>query len=120
MADRSGSSSWQPDGLPAGSALRLNTRDIAGDAFLAQPLGGVREQPFEDPLARLVMDDQVKHAAALRRRVFRVADRVQVQAAPVPEQHAAALAPGHDRAEQAAPRLLRRQLPLPAAEKTTL
>jgi hypothetical protein len=60
------------------------------------------------------MNDQVKHAAALRRRVFRVADHIQVQPPPVPEQHAAALPPGYDGAEQAAPHLPRGQLPLPA------
>jgi hypothetical protein len=60
------------------------------------------------------MNDQVKHAAALRRRVFRVADHIQVQPPPLPEQHALALPPGYDRAEQTAPHLLRGQLPLPA------
>jgi hypothetical protein len=84
-------------------------------AFLAQAPAGLCEQPFQEPLARLVMHDQVRHAAALRRRVPGAAGRLQVQPATVPEQHAGDLAPGRDRAEQAAPRLLRGQLPLPAS-----
>ena len=93
----------------------LEHRDSAGVAFLAQPLAGVLQQTFQDPLARLVTHDQVRHAAALRRRVLGAAGYVQVQSAAVPEQHVGGLAPGRDRAEQAASRLLRGQLPLPAS-----
>ena len=73
--------------LAAGRAARrvgagLEHRDIAGVAFLAQPLAGVLEQSFQDPLARLVVHDQVRHAAALRRRVFRAAGRAPGAADP--------------------------------------
>jgi hypothetical protein len=47
---------------------------------------------------------------------LRDVDYIQVQPPSVPEQDAAALAPGHDEPEQAAPCLLRGQLPLPAGE----
>jgi hypothetical protein len=93
----------------------LEHRDLASVAFFAQPLASVREQPFQDPLARLVMHDQFRRTAALRRRVLGAAGRLQVQPAAVPEQHADGLAPGRDRAEQAAPCLLGEQLPLPAS-----
>ena len=102
-----------PAGCRAGAGLEH--RDTAGVAFLGQPLAGVGEQPCQDPLTRLIMHDQVRHAAALRRRVLGAAGRLQVQPATVPEQHAGGLASGRDRAEQAAPRRLRRQLPLPAS-----
>jgi hypothetical protein len=66
--------------LPAAertARARLEHADVAG------------EEPFKDPIARLVMHNQVGHAAAARRRVFGIADRVQVQLPAVAQLHGA-------------------------------
>ena len=53
----------------------LEQVDVAGDALLVQPLLGVDQQALEDPLARLVVHDEVGEVVALGRRVLRVASR---------------------------------------------
>jgi hypothetical protein len=43
----------------------LEQVDVAGDAFFAQPFLGVDQKPFENPLAGLVVRDQVDDGVAL-------------------------------------------------------
>ena len=83
-----------------------------GDALLAQPPLGVDQQALEDPLARLVVGDEVDDVVALGRRVLRVAADVEVEPGAVAQEDVAAAAPGHDPAEQVAGDLVGRQPPL--------
>ena len=59
----------------------LEQVDVAGDALFVQAPLGVGEQPLQDPLAGLVVDDQLAHGVALGGGVLRVRADVQVQAA---------------------------------------
>jgi hypothetical protein len=99
--------------VPGRIGIGLEQADIVGDTRFAQLPLGVHAKLFQDPLARLVVRDEVKHAVAVRRRVFRVAGHLQGQPRPVPEQHVAAPAPGHHAAEEVARYLIGGQPPLP-------
>ena len=57
---------------------------------------------LEDPLARLVVDDEVVERVALRRGVLGVRTDVEVEPGAVLQEHVGAAAPRHDPAEQVA------------------
>jgi L-ascorbate metabolism protein UlaG (beta-lactamase superfamily) len=86
----------------------LEQVDVSGDALFAQPPVGVDEQALQDPLAGLVVRDQVDQAVALRRRVLRMTADIQVQPGAVAQEHVAAAPPGHHPAEQVPGHLIRR------------
>jgi hypothetical protein len=88
--------------FPAAPGTVLDQVDIGGDTRFAQPPLGVHANLLQDPLARLVVRDEVEHVVALRRRVFRVAGRLHGQPRPVPEQDVAAPVPGYHGAEDVA------------------
>ena len=87
----------------------LEQVDVAGDALLVQPPLGVDEQALEDPLPRLVVDDELADVVALGRRVLRVAADVEVEPGAVAQEDVAAAAPRDDPAEQVAGHLVGRQ-----------
>ena len=91
----------------------LEQVDLAGDALVVQPLLGVDEQAFQDPLAGPVVGDQIGDGVALGGRVLGVGTDVEVEAGTVAEEDVAAASPGHHSAEQVAGHLVRRQPPLP-------
>jgi hypothetical protein len=101
-------------GVARGVRVVLEQVDVACDALLAQPPVGVDQQPLQDPLARLVVRDQVEDVVALGRGIFGMAAHIEVEARPVPEEHVAAAAPGHHAPEQVARHLVGRQPPLPS------
>jgi len=92
----------------------LEQVDVAGDAFLAEPAVGVDQQALQDPLARLVVRDEIQDVVAFGRRVLRVAADVEVEPCPVPQEHVAAAAPRHHPPEQVTRHLIGRQPPLTA------
>ena len=92
----------------------LEQVDVAGDALFVQPPLGVDEQALQDPLAGLVVDDQLAHGVALGRGVLRVRADVQVQPGAVAQEDVAGAPPGHDAAEEVAGDLVRGQATLTA------
>ena len=92
----------------------LEQVDDAADALLAQALLGADQQLLEDPLPRLVVDDEVVDRVALGRGVLGVGADVEVQPGAVGQEHVAAAAPGHDPPEQVAGHLVGAEPPLPA------
>ncbi len=68
-----------PVGVPGGVGVVLEEQDVARDAVLAQPLLGLMEQVLHDPLARLVVDDELGDVVTLRRGVLGVEARVEVE-----------------------------------------
>ena len=92
----------------------LEQVDVPGDALLVQPPLGVDQQAFEDPLARLVVRDELVDRVALGRRVLRVAADVEVEPGAVAQEDVRGAAPGDHPAEQVAGDLVRREPPLPA------
>jgi hypothetical protein len=103
-------------GVPGRICAGLEQVDVGGDTRFAQPPLGVHAKLLQDPLARLVVRDEVKYVVALRRRVLRVAGHLQAQLRPVPEQYVAALPPGRHAAEEVARYLIRGQPLLPAED----
>ena len=94
----------------------LEQVDRAADAFLAEALLGRHQQALEDPLARLVVHDEVVQRVAFRRRVLGVGADVEVQPGAVLQEHVAAATPRHHPPEQVAGDLVGAQPPL-AAER---
>src|SRR5207244_3309501 len=72
------------------------------DALLPQALLGRQKQVLEDPLPRLVMDDQIEHRVALGGGVLRVTPDVEVEAGAVLEEYVARPAPADPPAKEAA------------------
>jgi len=66
-------------GVAGAVGVVLEQVDVAGDALLAQPPLGVHGQTLEDPLAGLVVGDQVDRAVALGAGVLRVGADVEVE-----------------------------------------
>ena len=97
----------------------LEQVDVARDAFLAQPPVRVHQQALEDPLARLVVHDQVDDVVALGRGVLGMAADVQVEPRPVAQEHVAAPAPRDHAAEEVPGYLVRGQPPLPRKVQVT-
>ena len=71
----------------------LEQVDRAADALLAEALLGRHEQALEDPLAGLVVDDEVVELVALRRGVLGVRADVEVQPGAVLQEDVGAAAP---------------------------
>ena len=92
----------------------LEQVDRAADALFAQSLLGRHEQALEDPLAGLVVHDEVVQRVAFRRRVLGMRADVEVQPGAVLQEHVAAAAPRHHAAEQVAGDLVGAQPPLTA------
>src|SRR5579862_6148240 len=92
----------------------LEQVDVSADALL--PKAGLRagDQLGEDPLAGLVVDDEVVDAVALGRRILRVAPDVEVQAGAVLEEDVGGPPPAHDAAEEVAGDLVGAQAALAA------
>ena len=85
----------------------LEQIDVARDPLLAEATLGVDQQPFKDPLTRLVVNDEFVDAVTLGRRVLRMTSDIEVQPCPVAQEHIAATAPRHHPAEQIAGHLIR-------------
>src|SRR2546425_5415908 len=64
----------------------LEEQDVARDAIFAQALLRLVQEVLDDALARLVVDHQLGDVIALRRRVFGMESRVQVEPGPVFEE----------------------------------
>jgi hypothetical protein len=92
----------------------LEQEHLAANALFPQSLLGALDEALEDPLPRLVVDDQVVDRVALRRRVLRVAPDVEVEPGAVLEEDVARPAPGHHAAEQIPRDFVRTQAALPA------
>ena len=101
-------------GVAGGVGVVLEEEDLAADALLAEPLLGAPHEPFEDPLPRLVVHDEVGDRVALGRRVLGVAADVEVEAGAVLEEDVARAAPRDDPAEQVAGDLVGAQAALAA------
>jgi hypothetical protein len=99
-----------PVGVARGVGVVLEQVDVAGDALLAQPPVGVHEQALQDPLASLVVHDQVGDVVALGGGVLGVAADVQVEPGAVAQEHVAAAAPGDHTPEEVPGHLVRREL----------
>ncbi len=84
----------------------LEDRELPGDSLLADLLLRVHLEVFEDPLARLVVDDQLARRCALGRRVLGMAARVLVEAGAVLEEDVEEVLGGDQLLEQEADRLL--------------
>ncbi len=89
-------------GVAGGVGVVLEQVDDAADPLLSEALLGEGEQLLEDPLAGLVVHDQVVDRVALRRRVLGMAAHIEVEPGAVLEEHVAAAPPGDDAAEQVA------------------
>ena len=64
----------------------LEDREATVDALLADLLFCINLEILEDPLPRLVVDDQLAGRGTLRRRVLRMAARILVEAGAVLEE----------------------------------
>ena len=87
----------------------LEQVDVAGDPLLAQPPLGVLLEALEDPLPRLVVDDQVDRRVALGGGVLGVAADVEVEPGAVAQEDVGAAAPADDAAEEVAGDLVGRE-----------
>ena len=92
----------------------LEQEYLAAYAFLAQPLLRALHEALENALSCLVVHDEIVDRVALRRRVFRVAADVEIEAGAVLQEHVARAAPGDDTAEEVASDLVGAQPALAA------
>ena len=92
----------------------LEQVDGAADRLLGEALLGRLDEALEDPLPRLVVDDELVQRVALRRGVLGVGADVEVQAGAVLQEHVGAAAPADDPAEQVAGDLVGAEPALPA------
>ena len=89
-------------GIARGVGVVLEQIDVAGDALLAESLLGIHTQPFQDPLPRTIVSDQLLHAVAFGGRILRVAAYIEVQPGPVAQEDIATSAPGNNTSKQIA------------------
>jgi hypothetical protein len=73
-------------GVARGVGVVLEQVDVAADALVDQPPLGVDQEVFEDPLAGLVVGDELVQRVALRRGVLGVAADVQVEPGTVAQE----------------------------------
>ena len=99
-------------GVARGVGVVLEQEDVAADALVGQAALGVEQQVLEDPLARLVVGDQLGERVALRGGVLRVRADVEVEARAVAQEDVGRPPPRHDPAEQVAGHLVGREAPL--------
>ena len=90
----------------------LEQVDRPADRFLGEALLGRLDELFEDPLPRLVVDDEVVQRVTLGRRVLGVRADVEIEPGAVLQEHVRAASPGHHPAEQVAGDLVGAQPPL--------
>ena len=92
----------------------LEQVDRAADRLLGEALLGRLDEALEDPLARLVVDDQLVQRVALGCGVLRVRPDVEVQPSAVLQEHVGAATPADDTTEQVAGDLVGAEPALPA------
>ncbi len=73
--------------VPGGIGVVLEQVDRAADRFLGEALLGRFHQGLEDPLACLVVDDQVVQRVAFGRGVLGMRTHIEVQASAVLQEH---------------------------------
>ncbi len=100
-------------GVAGGVGVVLEQEDDAADALLAETGFGGDDEVLQDPLAGLVVYDEVADRVAFGRRVLGVATHVQVQPGAVLEEHVGGASPRHDPAEQVARHFVWAQAALP-------
>ena len=93
--------------VAGGVGVVLEQVDVAGDALLGEALLGVDEQALEDPLPRLVVDDELGEVVALGGGVLGVAADVEVEPGAVAQEDVGAAPPGDHPPEQVAGDLVR-------------
>ena len=96
-------------GVPDEVGVVLEDRELPGDALFADLLFGVVFEFFEDPLAGLVVDDELARRRAFRRCVLGMATGVLVEARAVLEEDVQEVFGGDQLLEQEADRLLDRE-----------
>ena len=92
----------------------LEQVDGAADRLLGEALLGRLDEALEDPLAGLVVDDELVQRVALRGGVLGVRADVEVQPGAVLQEHVGAAAPADDASEQVAGDLVGAEPALPA------
>ena len=65
----------------------LEKEYLSADAFLFETAFGGLDEPFQDPLAGLVVGHDVVEAVTLRRRVLGMAANVEVEPGPILEEN---------------------------------
>ncbi len=95
--------------VPDEVGVVLEDRELPGDALLADLLLGVVLEVLQDPLAGLVVDDQLARRGALGRGVLGVAAGVLVEAGAVLEEDVQEVLGGDQLLEEEADRLLHRE-----------
>jgi hypothetical protein len=95
--------------VPDEVGVVLEDRELPGDALLADLLLRVVLELLEDPLAGLVVDDELAGRGALGRRVLGMAAGVLVEAGAVLEEDVQEVLGGDQLLEEEADRLLDRQ-----------
>src|SRR3954447_15003799 len=93
--------------VAGGVGVVLEQVDVAGDPLFGQALLGVDEQALEDPLPRLVVNDELGEVVALGGRVLGVAAHVEVEPRAVAEEDVGAAPPRDHAAEQVSGDLVR-------------
>jgi len=78
----------------------LEEEDVSGKPVLAQALLSLVPEVLDDPLARLVVDDELGDVIALGRRVLGVESGVEVEARAVLEEDVGVAGPGDDLLEE--------------------
>ena len=87
----------------------LEQVDRAPDRLLGEPLLGRLDERLEDPLAGLVVHDQVVQRVALGRGVLGVGSDIEIEPGPVLQEHVRRAPPRHHPAEQVTGDLVRAQ-----------
>src|SRR4029450_4224330 len=90
----------------------LEEKDVAGQPVLAQALLRLVPEVLDDPLARLVVADQLGDVIALGGRVLRVEPGVEIEPRPVFEKHVRVAGAGEDLLEEVAGGVVGRQAAL--------
>ena len=93
--------------VAGGVGVVLEQVDVAGDALLGEALLGVDQQALEDPLAGLVVDDELGEVVALGGGVLGVAADVEVEPGAVAQEDVGAAPPRDHPPEQVAGDLVR-------------
>ena len=89
-------------GVAGGVRVVFEDEDLALDAVVAQAGLSVLDEPLEDPLPRLVLDDELTDRVALRGCILRVGPDIKVEARTVAEEDVARTSPRDDPPEQVA------------------
>ncbi len=87
-------------GIAGTVGVVLEQEHLAPDALFPQALLRALHETLEDPLAGLVVDDEVADRVALGRGVLGVAAHIEVEPGTVLEEDIARPPPGHDPAEE--------------------